>query len=48
MAVTEKGILATITFSTEDPTVFAQVIAKNLRNQTVELSFEPGKNPDAK
>ena len=32
MCVTETGIIATITFSTEDPDVFANVIGKGLRN----------------
>jgi hypothetical protein len=48
LSVNDGGIIATITFSVDDPSVFGQVIAKNLRNQVVELSFEPGTNSDAK
>lgn len=48
LCVTDTGIIATITFSTEDPRVFAEVIEKSLRNQVVTLEFSEGANPYAK
>lgn len=45
LCVTEKGIIATLTFSFEDPLVFDNVIKNKLRNKLVSLSFTEGKNP---
>ena len=45
LCVTEKGIIATLTFSFDDPKVFDHVINNKLRNQFVTLKFEEGANP---
>lgn len=45
LCVTEKGIIATITFSFEEGKVFEEVIKNKLRNRTVTLYFEAGKSP---
>lgn len=45
LCVTEKGIIATLTFSFEDPNVFDAVINNKLRDQWVRLEFKKGENP---
>lgn len=45
MCVTEDGIIATITFSIDEPSLFQEVISRGLRNQIVEIAFKPGDNP---
>lgn len=48
LCVGQDGVLATITFSTEDRTIFDECIKKNLRNKLVTLEFEPGDPPAQK
>ena len=46
LCVTETGVLATITFSTEDRKIFDECVRKGLRNRLVTLQFEEGANPN--
>lgn len=45
LCTTEKGIIATLTFSFEDVRVFESVIKNRLRNKIVTLDFSEGSSP---
>ena len=46
ICILEDGLIATVTFSTEDPHVFEEIVKNHLRNTIVELTFTTGEKPE--